>query len=122
MEILEKHGIKKKKIAILGLTFKEDTDDIRDSPALSIIKELMMEDAELILFDPMAMARIRKLFPHLRYAKTSQEAVNAADIVLLLTEWEEFKKLNYGNKQVIDGKNIFYGTAKKPMNYEGICW
>ncbi len=122
MEILEKKGIKKKKIAVLGLTFKEETDDIRDSPALSIIKELMMEDAELILYDPLAIDKVRKIFPHLKYAKTPQDAVNQADIVLLLTEWDEFLKLNYGNKIVIDGKNIFYNSSKKPINYEGICW
>lgn len=122
MELLEKHGLKNKKIAVLGLTFKEDTDDIRDSPALSIIKELMMEDAELILYDPMAMEKVKRIFPHLKYAETAQEAANKADIVLLLTEWKEFLNLDYGNKPLIDGKNIFFNSAKRPKNYEGICW
>ncbi len=122
MEILEKTSLRKKKIAVLGLTFKEETDDIRDSPALSIIKELMMEDAELILYDPLAMDKVKKIFPHLRYAQSAQEAVDMSDIVLLLTEWEAFLKLNYGEKKVIDGKNVFFKSNKRPKNYEGICW
>ncbi len=122
MEILEHIGLRKKKIAILGLTFKEETDDIRDSPALSIIKELMMEDAELILYDPLAMDKVKRIFPHLKYAQSAQEAVDMADIVLLLTEWDEFLKLDYGGKKVIDGKNVFFKSSRRPKNYEGICW
>ncbi len=122
MEILEHIGLRKKRIAILGLTFKEETDDIRDSPALSIIKELMMEDAELILYDPLAMDKVKRIFPHLKYAQSAQEAVDMADIVLLLTEWDEFLKLNYGEKRVIDGKNVFFKSSRRPKNYEGICW
>ncbi|MDO8740173.1 MAG: UDP-glucose/GDP-mannose dehydrogenase family protein [Candidatus Woesearchaeota archaeon] len=120
LEIIEKHNVKNKKIAILGLTFKAGTDDIRESPAISIIKELLIEEPKLYLYDPMAMENVRRIFPHLNYTKTAQEAVDEADIVLILTEWPEFKDLSYGNKPVIDGKNVFDG--KKPKNYEGICW
>ena len=69
----------------------------------------------------MAMHSVKNLFPHLNYEKTAQDAVDNADIVLILTEWPEFKKVNYGNKLVIDGKNLF-DTNNKPKNYEGICW
>lgn len=120
LEIIEKHNIKNKKIAILGLTFKAETDDIRESPAISIIKELLIEEPKLYLYDPMAMENVRRIFPHLNYAKTAQEAVDKSDIVLILTEWPEFKNIDYGNKPVIDGKNVF--NEKKPKNYEGICW
>jgi len=71
--------------------------------------------------DPMAMPSIKNLFPHLNYEKTAQDAVDNADIVLILTEWPEFKKVNYGDKLVIDGKNLF-DNNNKPKNYEGICW
>ncbi|MDD5086957.1 MAG: UDP binding domain-containing protein, partial [Candidatus Nanoarchaeia archaeon] len=109
-----------RKIAILGLTFKAGTDDTRESPSLSIIKELLLEESELHIYDPMAMNHVKKLFPHLNYEKNAQDAVNNADIVLILTEWPEFKKVDYGEKWVIDGKNLFDGD--RPKNYEGICW
>ncbi|MEM2131362.1 MAG: UDP-glucose/GDP-mannose dehydrogenase family protein [Candidatus Woesearchaeota archaeon] len=123
LEILEQKGsMKGKKIGILGLTFKAGTDDTRESPPLQVIKELMMEEANLILYDPEAMERVKKYFPHLKYAKTGQEVIDNSDIVLILTEWPQFRELNYGNKLVIDGKNLFYDKPNKPKNYEGLCW
>ncbi|MEM3373786.1 MAG: UDP-glucose/GDP-mannose dehydrogenase family protein [Candidatus Woesearchaeota archaeon] len=123
LEILEQKGpIKGKKIGILGLTFKAGTDDTRESPALQVVKELMMEEADLILYDPEAMEKVKKYFPHLKYAKTGQEVIDKSDIILILTEWPQFRELNYGNKLVIDGKNLFYDKPNKPKNYEGLCW
>lgn len=123
IEILDKLSgpIKEKKIALLGLTFKSGTDDIRESPALLAIKELLMEEAHLNIYDPQAMEKVKKLFPHLNYFKTGQEAVDNSEIVLILTEWGEFKQLKYTSKLVIDGKNLFY-DGERPDNYEGICW
>jgi len=122
LEILENTGpLKERKIAILGLTFKAGTDDIRENPALSIIKELLLEQSKLHIYDPMAMPFVKSIFPHLTYEKTAQDAVDNADIVLILTEWPEFKRINYGDKLVIDGKNLF-DNDNKPKNYEGICW
>jgi len=120
LAILDSHTPKGKKIAILGLAFKKDTDDVRESPSLSIIKELQMENSSLILYDPMGMKEVMKLFPHLTFASSAQEAVNKADIVLILTEWDEFKTVNFGDKLVIDGKNLLY--ERPPTNYEGVCW
>ena len=57
---------------------------------------------------------------HLRYKKKAEEVIKNSEIVLILTEWPEFRKLDYRNKIVIDGKNVF--NKKKPKNYEGICW
>jgi UDPglucose 6-dehydrogenase len=124
LELLEQKGpLRGKKIGILGLTFKAGTDDTRESPALQTIKELMMEEAELILYDPEAMEKVKKYFPHLKYAQTGQELINKSDIVLILTEWPQFRELDYGSKQVIDGKNLFFDTKyKRPKKYEGICW
>ena len=123
IEILDKLAgpIKGKKIGILGLTFKAGTDDIRESPALLTIKELLMEEAKLNIYDPQAMEKVKKIFSHLNYLETGQEVVDESEIILILTEWPEFKKLDYGNKLVIDGKNLFY-EGKRPRNYEGICW
>ncbi|MBU4492737.1 MAG: UDP-glucose/GDP-mannose dehydrogenase family protein [Nanoarchaeota archaeon] len=122
LEILENTGpLKGRKIAILGLAFKAGTDDTRESPVLSIIKELLLEESKLYIYDPMAMPSVKNLFPHLNYEKTAQDAVDNADIILILTEWPEFKDVNYGDKLVIDGKNLF-DNNNKPKNYEGICW
>ena len=118
--LLENINLKHKKIAILGLTFKADTDDVRESPSLFIIKELLMEQVELLIYDPMGMPAVMQLFPHLNFTHNAQEAINKADIVLLLTDWPQFRELDYGDKMVIDGKNIFDG--KRPKNYHGICW
>jgi UDPglucose 6-dehydrogenase len=124
LELLEQKGpLRGRKIGILGLTFKSGTDDTRESPALQTIKELLMEEAELTLYDPEAMEKVKKYFPHLKYTKTGQELVNKSEIILILTEWPQFRNLDYGNKQVIDGKNLFYDIShKRPKNYEGICW
>jgi UDPglucose 6-dehydrogenase len=122
LEILEAKGpLKGKKIGILGLTFKAGTDDIRESPALYTIKELLMEEAKLSIYDPEAMEKVKKIFPHLNYGEAGQEVIDKSDIVLILTEWPEFKELDYGDKMVIDGKNLFY-NGDRPKNYEGICW
>ncbi|AJF61450.1 Nucleotide sugar dehydrogenase [archaeon GW2011_AR15] len=123
IELLDrKEGpIKGKKIGLLGLTFKAGTDDIRESPALVTIKELLMEEAELYIYDPKAMEKTKKLFPHLNYLSSAQEVVDECEAVLILTEWPEFRTLDYGKKLVIDGKNLFFDNHR-PENYEGICW
>jgi len=122
LELLEKTGpLKGKKIGILGLTFKSGTDDIRESPALTTIKELLMEEALLYIYDPKAMHKVKKIFPHLNYMKNGQKVIDNAETILILTEWPEFRKLDFGDKLVIDGKNLFYDN-NKPKNYEGVCW
>lgn len=123
LELVENElgAVKGKRLALLGLTFKADTDDVRESPSLSIIKELMLNQAQLFLYDPMGIPAVKALFPHLTYAQSAQEAVDKAEAVLLLTDWPEFRKVRYGEKLVIDGKNVFE-DGKRPKNYQGICW
>ena len=129
IELLDKkynHELRGKNIAVLGLAFKSDTDDIRYSPALRIVKELLSRQVRLNLYDPAAMENVREIYPsndRIRYTETAQEAVNLSNIVLLTTEWPEFKSLDFGNKPVFDGKNVFYSNPqRKPKNYEGVCW
>ncbi len=123
IDLLDKKAgpIKGKKIGILGLTFKAGTDDIRESPSLATIKELLMEEAVLNIYDPQAMDKVKKIFSHLNYMKTGQELVEKSDVIIILTEWPQFRDLDYKDKLVIDGKNLFY-DGKRPRNYEGICW
>ena len=126
MEILEKRAgnLQGKKIAVLGLTFKAGTDDVRESPSFQVLKELLLEQAEIYAYDPVALESVKKIFPYIHYSSSAQEAVASADITLILTEWPEFLKVDYGEKLVIDGKNLFdsENAARRPKNYEVICW
>lgn len=120
--ILKKHvpKLKGKTIGVLGLSFKPKTDDIRESRAIPIVQQLLKEGAIVRAFDPQAMPHFKKLFPQLRYCSTASEVLSA-DAVLILTLWDEFKKLNYKGKIVIDGRRM--SEAKKTAQvYEGVCW
>ncbi len=121
IELLKKHmpSLKGKKIGVLGLAFKPNTDDIRESRAIPIIKQLHKEGAIIKAYDPKAMDNFRKLFPDLVYCKNADEALES-DAILITTNWDEFKKLNYKGKIVIDGRRIL--QAKNARIYEGVCW
>ena len=80
-----------------------------------------MEQADLYIYDPQAMANVKKIFPHLHYMKSGQEVADSSDYILILTEWPEFLDIDYKDKHVIDGKNLFV-DKKQPKNYQGICW
>ena len=119
IEIL-KHHIKElsgKKIGVLGLAFKKDTDDIRESRAIPVIDKLIKEKAIVNAYDPKAVMNFKELFPEINYTDVSN--VLDSDAVLILTDWDEFKQLNYKGKLVIDGRRI--EEAKKGI-YNGICW
>lgn len=80
-----------KKIALLGLTFKENTDDIRESPAIIMIEALLKRNAQIYAYDPAGKDNMQSLFPYVTYTRDMYEAVSDADAVLVLTPWEEFK-------------------------------
>ena len=121
IELLKRHmDIAGKTIGVLGLAFKPDSDDIRESRAVPIIQALLKERAKIIAFDPVATDNFRHLFPDISYAETAKDVLNA-DAVLIVTEWKEFEDLDYRNKMVIDGRRI--GKARKEAAvYEGVCW
>ena len=121
IELLKKHvpAIKGKTIGLLGLAFKPDTDDIRESRALVVIKQLLNEGAIVKAYDPQAMENCKKLFPKIIYCDYAEDILNS-DAVLILTEWDEFKKLDYRGKIVIDGRRL--EEAKKARVFEGVCW
>jgi UDPglucose 6-dehydrogenase len=106
-----------KKLAALGLAFKGDTDDIRESPALEIIKKLLNAGAVVTAYDPAAMERAQAVMPpdgNLSYARSIYEAARGADAVLILTDWKEFEnidlvKLNQAVRFpiVVDGRNLY---------------
>ena len=100
------------KIAVLGATFKPDSDDVRDSPALDIAVQLHAAGAHVVIHDPKGIEPARKRFPNLIFANEVQECVKGADLILHLTEWKEYRELNPAiigdlvkRKIIIDGRN-----------------
>lgn len=107
-------GVDGKTIGILGLSFKPDTDDVRESPALPIVQELLERGATVRAFDPEAMANARELLPTITYCDTSYDAARGADALVILTEWNQFRRLEYGRLKelmarplIIDLRNVY---------------
>lgn len=88
------HQLAHKTIAILGLAFKANTDDVRHSPAISLIAQLLEENVTVRAYDPVAMQNMKKVEPSITYGESIDEVVRDADAVVILTEWDEFKKLD----------------------------
>jgi len=112
-----------KRIAVLGLAFKAETDDTRESQSFPVIKKLLDEKATVVAYDPKAEENTKEEFPDIEYAPSAEDALKDADIVLILTDWEEFQNLNYSgmkNKIVIDGRNIV--KNRDGIDYDGLCW
>lgn len=83
-----------KRVAVLGATFKPDSDDVRDSPALNVAGQIHLQGGQVTVYDPKGMDNARRIFPTLGYADSALEAVRGADVVLHLTEWREFRELD----------------------------
>jgi UDPglucose 6-dehydrogenase len=101
-------------VAVLGLSFKPETDDIRESPALAVISDLVAAGASVRAFDPAAMENARSVFPDLYYATDVYDCVRGADVLVLATEWNEFRALDFGklgglmkSKTVVDLRNVY---------------
>lgn len=121
IEILKKHiTLKGKKIGVLGLAFKPETDDIRESRSIPIIRMLIENGVNVAVYDPRAMENFRKLFPQVNYCSNADEVLDS-DAILIVTEWKEFKNLNYKGKIVIDGRRIEKAENEAAI-YEGVCW
>ena len=108
-----------KTIGILGLSFKPNTDDIRESRAIPVVEKLLKEGVNIKAYDPKAMEKFKKIYPDIQYCSSAKETLNS-DAVLITTKWEEFKKLDFKENIVIDGRRL--EEAKKAKKYEGVCW
>lgn len=102
-----------KTIAILGLAFKANTDDIRYSPAITVIEDLIERGAQVQAYDPIAMENMRLVFPNLTYCASIDEAVSHVDAAIIVTEWNEFKEMDIAHigqlmnsRIIIDARNI----------------
>ncbi len=107
--------VRGKRLGVLGLAFKGGTDDIRESPALSIVQSLLQQGSQIAVYDPAAMDRTREIMGDaITYANSSYDAAHNADALLILTEWEEFANLDLNRIRqelrypiVIDGRNLY---------------
>jgi UDPglucose 6-dehydrogenase len=128
LRLLKKHvpDLKGKKIAVLGLAFKDDTDDIRESRAIPLIGMLLAEGASITAYDRMAAEHMKKVYPNIGYASNAGDALDGADACLIATEWKEFSQLNgefsrMKTRIVIDGRKVV-DPRGKDITYEGLCW
>ncbi len=119
-------NLKGKTIAIWGLAFKPHTDDIREAPALYNIKALKRAGAKVVVFDPEAIANVKKeIGKKVKYAKSPYEAVEGADALMIMTEWPEFRTPDFkkleaclNNKVIFDGRNLYELAEMKRMGYD----
>lgn len=101
-----------RRIAVLGAAFKPNTDDVRDSPALSVAAQMTLQGADVMVTDPVAVGSAAEYWPDLKYVESVEEAAYGAELVLLLTEWEEYCNLDpamlkelVAQPRIIDGRN-----------------
>jgi UDPglucose 6-dehydrogenase len=113
-----------KRVALLGLAFKENTDDLRESPAMSIAEHLLAGGANVHAFDPVAMDNAAKALPALKMCQDAYEAAEGADALVIATPWNEFKNLDMerilptmNTPVLIDGRNLFEPDLMKAMGF-----
>jgi UDPglucose 6-dehydrogenase len=107
-----------KRIAVLGLAFKPDSDDVRDSPALSVAAQMQLQGASVVVTDPKAVENAQRRWPDLCYVASAEDAAAGADLVLLLTEWDQYLSLDpekFGTivaaRRILDGRNALDPVA-----------
>ena len=117
------------KIAVLGLAFKEGTDDCRESPAMEIVNELLANGADITAYDPQAMTNAQKLLGNkITYAPNAYAAIENADVLAILTEWPEFKTLDLRkvyntmkNKNIVDCRNMLNRKEAEACGFHYTC-
>jgi UDPglucose 6-dehydrogenase len=116
--------LKEKKIGVLGLAFKQNTDDVRSSPAIDLCQRLLKEGATLRVHDPKAMDKTKGLLPNVTYVDDMNEVAQGCDALVIATEWDEFKQLDLDRAKkglthpiMFDGRNLF-----DPAEMEKLGW
>jgi len=132
VEKIKRHlgdDLKGKTIAILGLAFKQNTDDIRKSPSIAIIKLLLKEGAQIRCFDPLAMDNTKKILPDLTYCQDEYETASRSDALVIATEWNQFRNLDLlkikkllKSPILLDLRNLYDPATLKSLGfiYEGV--
>ena len=121
-------SLKDKTIAILGLSFKPNTDDIREAPSLNIIKKLLEQKAKIRAYDPVSMKSTQSIFPGIKYCKDSYDAVKGANALVIVTEWNQFRNLELDKlKRLLkepyffDLRNIYEPQKLKDKGFKYYC-
>ncbi len=126
---LLKGSIAKKSIGILGLSFKPDTDDMRDAPSIIVINQLLKGKAHVKVYDPIAMQNAKKLLQNVSFSDNAYEVAKDADLLIVMTEWNEFMQLDLEkikklmkNPVIVDGRNIYEPEKMKALGftYQGV--
>ncbi len=117
--------LKDKTICVWGLSFKPDTDDMRDAPSINIIKRLFREGARVKAYDPAAMENAARILPEVQYCNDPYSAAEDANAVLVLTEWNEFKNIDLEKLKglmaapvIVDGRNMFEPASIQEKGFE----
>jgi UDPglucose 6-dehydrogenase len=117
--------VKGKQIGVLGLAFKPNTDDIRFAPAIDLVHELLKEGAVVRAYDPEAMEKAQAVLPQIQYGKSAYEAAEGAEALLIATEWEQFRKLDWVRVRdsmvrplILDGRNLLSAREMKGHGFE----
>jgi UDPglucose 6-dehydrogenase len=120
--------LKGKTFAILGLSFKPNTDDIRDAPSLFIIRSLLSEKARIKAYDPVSMNEVEKILPEVKYCKDSYDAIKGADALVIVTEWNQFRNLELDKLKTLlkepyffDLRNIYDPQKLREKGFKYYC-
>jgi UDPglucose 6-dehydrogenase len=121
-------GLEGKVLAILGLTFKPNTDDMREAPSITIIRGLQRQGAKIRVFDPVGMKEARKIFRSVYYAKDAYDAADGAHGLVIITEWNQFRNLNWKRMAellqepvVVDLRNIYEPEKMRGLGFRYAC-
>jgi len=121
--------VRNKRVAVLGLAFKANTDDIRFAPALEVVKRLLAEGAKVHASDPQAIARAKALFPGVHYHEDPYQVLREADAALVCTEWDVYRNLDWRRAKalmaralVIDGRNLYSPKDMRELGFEYHCF
>ncbi|WIV68825.1 UDP-glucose 6-dehydrogenase AglM [Natrialbaceae archaeon AArc-T1-2] len=126
LELLEGHvDLEGARIAVLGLSFKPRTDDIRNSRAIPMIERLEDRGAEIVAYDPVAVEPMQERFPDVEYTESAADALEGADGSVIVTDWDEFATLDeefnaMATPVVVDGRRII--QRREGITYEGLTW
>jgi len=120
--------LKNKKIAILGLSFKPNTDDMREAPSVFIIQKLLEEGAKINAYDPVAMKNAKEILPEVKYCKDIYDTAKGADALVIVTEWNQFRNLDLERIRKIlkqpyffDLRNIYEPAKMKKLGFKYFC-
>jgi UDPglucose 6-dehydrogenase len=120
-------GFAGKRIALMGLAFKPNTDDIRDAKSLVMIGHILSKGGSIVAYDPVAEINVREVFPNIDYASSVYELGEKADAIVLVTEWNEFKQLDLDrlgktmNRRILfDGRRVYDRAKAERAGFEYI--